>query len=106
LLWVVRALRRALRVRELSLCRPQSIVNVAEGYLMDEQQMQMAAMEAMMGGGMEGGMSDDPFATEAPPGYSMVMVPDAILPAVMELVSQVEGGGGQPGMGGGMPPMM
>lgn len=56
---------------------------------MDEQQMQMAAMEQMMGGG---GMPTDPFASEAPPGYSMVMVPDAVLPAVMELVAQAEGG--------------
>lgn len=56
---------------------------------MDEE-MQMAAMEQMMAGG---GMEADPFATEAPPGYSMVMVPDAVLPAVMELVSQAESGG-------------
>ena len=58
---------------------------------MDEQQMQMAAMEQMMGG-MGGEMPTDPFASEAPPGYSMVMVPDAVLPAVMELVAQAEGG--------------
>lgn len=77
---------------------------------MDEQMMQMAAMEQMTGGGSgSGGMGgDDPFAQEAPPGYSMVMVPDVVLPSVMELVSQAESGGaGAPGMGGGMaPPMM
>lgn len=67
--------------------------------------MQMAAMESMMGGGMDGGMAEDPFAMEAPPGYSMVMVPDMVLPAVMELVAQAEQGGGLPGMGGGLPPM-
>lgn len=71
--------------------------------------MQMAAMDSLMGGGMSGGMADDPFATEAPPGYSMVMVPDAVLPAVMELVSQAESGGmGAPAAGGfeGAMPMM
>jgi hypothetical protein len=77
---------------------------------MDEQMMQMAAMEQMMGGGAGGGGmgADDPFAQEAPAGYSMVMVPDVVLPSVMELVSQAESGGaGAPGMGGGMaPPMM
>jgi hypothetical protein len=61
---------------------------------MDEQQMQMAAMEQMMsggdmGGGMGGGM-EDPFAQDAPAGYTMVYVPDAVLPAVMELVSQAD----------------
>jgi hypothetical protein len=75
----------------------------------DEQMLQMAAMEQMMGGAGGGGMgAEDPFAQEAPPGYSMVMVPDVVLPSVMELVSQAESGGaGAPGMGGGMaPPMM
>jgi len=75
---------------------------------MDEEMMQMAAMEQMMGGGMEGGMADDPFAMETPPGYSMVMVPDAVLPAVMELVSQAESsaaGAGAAGMPAGMPMM-
>lgn len=82
---------------------------------MDEEMMQMAALEQMMGGGgapaMDGGMGD-PFASEAPPGYSMVMVPDAVLPAVMELVAQAEGGamgasGATPGGAemGGMPLM-
>ena len=56
---------------------------------MDEEQMQMAAMDAMMGGGMGDPMAD-PFATAAPPGYTEVMVPDAVLPAVMELVNQAE----------------
>lgn len=69
---------------------------------MDEQQMQMAAMEQMMGG-MGGGMPADPFGEEAPPGYSMVMVPDAVLPAVMELVAQAEGGGSALGMSGAAP---
>lgn len=54
--------------------------------------MQMAAMQEMMGGGMGGAMPEDPFAMEAPAGYSMVMVPDSVLPAVMELVSQAESG--------------
>lgn len=66
---------------------------------MDDEQMQMAAMEQMMGG-MDAGPSD-PFASEAPPGYSMVMVPDAVLPAVMELVAQAEGGGSALGAAGG-----
>lgn len=68
---------------------------------MDEEQMQMAAMDAMMGGGMGGGAGDpmaDPFATAAPPGYTEVMVPDAVLPAVMELVNQAEVGGSAMGM--------
>lgn len=76
---------------------------------MDE--MQMAAMEQMMaGGGMDAGM-EDPFAAETPPGYSMVMVPDAVLPAVMELVSQAESGASAMGAApaaaemGGMPLM-
>ena len=59
---------------------------------MDEQQMQIAAMEQMMG--MGGGMgAEDPFAMDAPAGYTMVYVPDAVLPAVMELVSQADMGG-------------
>lgn len=60
---------------------------------MDEEQMQMAAMDQMMGmggGGMGGGMEADPFAMDAPAGYTMVYVPDAVLPAVMELVSQAD----------------
>jgi hypothetical protein len=69
---------------------------------MDEEMMQMAALEQMMGGGGGAPAMDDPFASEAPPGYSMVMVPDAVLPAVMELVAQAEGGamgaGAAPGM--------
>lgn len=77
---------------------------------MDE--MQMAAMEQMMAGDMGdmGGMGD-PFAAETPPGYSMVMVPDAVLPAVMELVSQAESGASAMGAApaaaemGGMPLM-
>lgn len=62
--------------------------------MMDEQQMQMAAMDQMlgMGGGAPMG-AEDPFAAEAPAGYTQVFVPDAVLPAVMELVSQAEMGG-------------
>lgn len=60
---------------------------------MDED-MQMAAMEAMMGGGMgAGAMAGDPFSMDAPPGYTSVLVPDAVLPAVMELVNQAETSG-------------
>jgi len=79
---------------------------------MDEQQMQMAAMEQMMGGGMGGGPAGpgpaDPFASDAPPGFTMVYVPDSVLPAVMELVEQGEMGGsalGSPSMGPAGPPM-
>jgi hypothetical protein len=62
---------------------------------MDEQMIQAAAMEQMLGGGMGdpmGGGPVDPFASDAPPGYTMVYVPDAVLPAVMELVEQVDAG--------------
>ena len=59
---------------------------------MDEQQMQMAAMDEMLGMG-GGAPPEDPFATDGPPGYTQVYVPDAVLPAVMELVSQAEMGG-------------
>lgn len=72
---------------------------------MDEEMMQMAAMDQMMGmgggGGMGGGMGpEDPFAMEAPAGYTQVFVPDAVLPAVMELVSQAEMGGSAMGAAG------
>lgn len=73
---------------------------------MDEEQMQMAAMEQMMGGGMGGAMPEDPFAMEAPAGYSMVMVPDSVLPSVMELVSQAESGASAMGAAGAGMPMM
>ena len=61
---------------------------------MDEQMIQAAAMEQMLGGGdpMGGGGPVDPFASDAPPGYTMVYVPDAVLPAVMELVEQADSG--------------
>jgi hypothetical protein len=78
---------------------------------MDEEMMQMMAMEEMMGGGMGagGGMGMDPFgAGDAPAGYTMVYVPDAVLPAVMELVDSAEMGmgAGDPMAGGmGMDPM-
>jgi len=104
--WVVRVLRLALKAQELSHCRPRFTLRVTEGFTVDETQM--AAMQSLMGGdmGMAGGMPEDPFAMEdAPPGYSMVMVPDAVLPAVMELVSQAEQGGMGAGAAG-MPPMM
>ena len=67
---------------------------------MDEEQMQMAAMDQMMG--MDGGMgAEDPFAMDAPAGYTQVYVPDSGLPAVMELVSQAEMGGSAMGAAGG-----
>lgn len=65
---------------------------------MDEQMIQAMAMDEMMGGGMGdptgGGMGGpaDPFASDAPPGYTMVYVPDAVLPSVMELVEQADFG--------------
>jgi hypothetical protein len=73
---------------------------------MDEQALEMAAMEQALGaaGGMD--PMGDPMAMEGGSGYTPVMVPDAVLPAVMELVAQAEGGAGAPGMGGGMPPEM
>ena len=61
---------------------------------MDEQMLQALAMDEMMGGGAPapaGGMGD-PFASDAPPGYTMVYVPDAVLPAVMELVESADFG--------------
>ena len=63
---------------------------------MDEQAMQMAAMDQMLGMGgapAGGGMGEDPFEMDAPAGYTVVYVPDAVLPAVMELVSQADMGG-------------
>jgi hypothetical protein len=81
-----------------------------KGSNVDEQMIQAAAMEQMMGGGMgapAGGMgapdAGDPFASDAPPGYTMVYVPDAVLPAVMELVEQGDSMGA-PGMMGGAGP--
>jgi hypothetical protein len=70
---------------------------------MDEQMIQAAAMEQMLGGGgaPAGGGPADPFASDAPPGYTMVYVPDSVLPAVMELVEQGESGAS----GMGAPPM-
>ena len=64
--------------------------------------MQMAAMEQMMSGGEMGGGAD-PFAAEAPAGYTQVFVPDSVLPAVMELVSQAEMGGSALAASGGAP---
>lgn len=62
---------------------------------MDEEAMQMAAMQQALGGSDMGGMPvdgpADPFGSEAPPGYTTVYVPDSVLPAVMELVGQSEG---------------
>lgn len=68
--------------------------------------LQAAAMEQMMADpsmGAGGGGYADPFAevgSEAPPGYTMVFVPDAVLPAVMELVAQAESGGSALGASG------
>lgn len=73
---------------------------------MDEEMMQMMAMEQMLGAG--GDPMSDPMGGggDSPPGYTMVYVPDAVLPAVMELVDAVEGGGGAMSAGGmGMDPM-
>lgn len=87
---------------------------------MDEQAMQAAAMEQMLGGGgmgdpMGGGMGGpaDPFESDAPPGFTMVYVPDVVLPAVMELVEQSDSGAsamgassmGPAGAGMGAPPL-
>jgi len=47
-------------------------------------------MDPMMGG--MGGGPVDPFASDAPPGYTMVYVPDVVLPAVMDLVEQADAG--------------
>lgn len=63
---------------------------------MDEEMMQMMAMEQALGGagggaGMPAAGPADPFGAEAPAGYTTVYVPDSVLPAVMELVSQAEG---------------
>jgi hypothetical protein len=69
---------------------------------MDEEMMQMMAMEQMLAGDPSGGMGG---GGEAPPGYTMVYVPDSVLPSVMELVDMAEGGG-DPGMGMGMDPSM
>lgn len=76
--------------------------------------IQAAAMEQMMGGGMGGGMGGDPmggapmgpdpFASEAPPGYTMVFVPDNVLPSVMELVGQGDPMASSGAMGGQMAP--
>ena len=64
--------------------------------------MQMAAMDEMLGMG-GGAPAEDPFAMDAPPGYTMVYVPDAVLPAVMELVSQSEMSGSALGASGASP---
>jgi hypothetical protein len=72
---------------------------------MDEQMIQAAAMDQMMGGAPAGDpMGGDPFASDAPPGYTMVYVPDAVLPSVMELVEQADSMG-SPGMAGAADPM-
>jgi hypothetical protein len=68
---------------------------------MDEQMIQALAMDEMLGegapgqspAGMGGGMAD-PFASDAPPGYTMVYVPDIVLPSVMQLVEQADAGAG------------
>jgi hypothetical protein len=71
--------------------------------------IQAAAMDQMLGGGAPMGdpmgdpMAGDPFASDAPPGYTMVYVPDGVLPAVMELVEQADMMGA-PGMAGGAGP--
>ena len=66
---------------------------------MDEEMMQMAAMDQMMGMG-GGGMEADPFEMEAAPRCAEGYVPDAVLPAVMEWVSQAEMGGSAMGAAG------
>jgi len=62
---------------------------------MDE--MELAAMEQMMGlpGTSPAGAGGDMGlgAEAAPPGYTMVYVPESVLPAVMELVAMAETGG-------------
>lgn len=63
---------------------------------MDEQMIQAMAMDEMMAAGAPGqtpaGGMVDPLASDAPPGYTMVYVPDVVLPAVMELVEQADSG--------------
>lgn len=71
---------------------------------MDEEAIQQAAMASMLGGDMGAPMPQDPFEAEAPPGYTMVYVPDSVLPAVMELVNSAEQGA--MGAGAAPPPMM
>lgn len=58
--------------------------------------IQQAAMDQMLAAPPGGGADPmaDPFAMGAPAGYTPVMVPDAVLPAVMELVNQAEQSGG------------
>jgi hypothetical protein len=74
---------------------------------MDEEMLQQAALEQMLGGGAPVGdpmgdpMAADPFGS-SPPGYTMVYVPDSILPAVMELVEGAESNASA--MGAGAPP--
>lgn len=68
---------------------------------MDE--LEMAAMEQMMGVPGTAPAGDMGYGGEAaPPGYTMVYVPDAVLPAVMELVAMAETGGSALGAGGDM----
>lgn len=76
----------------------------------------MAAMGQMMGGGMPGGAPGGmpPMGDEMmdPNGMTEIPVPNFAVPAVLELIeileSEMMGGGvGETGqMGGGMPPMM
>lgn len=68
---------------------------------MDE--LEMAAMEQMMGlpgTAPAGDMGYGGGGEAAPPGYTMVYVPDAVLPAVMELVAMAETDGSAMGAGG------
>ena len=71
---------------------------------MDEEAMQMAAMQQALGGADMGSMPmdgpADPFGEAAPAGYTTVYVPDSVLPAVMELVGQAEGAAESPEMAG------
>ena len=60
----------------------------------------MDQMLGMGGGAPSGGGMADPFQSDAPPGYTMVYVPDSVLPAVMELVSQSEMSGSALGAAG------
>jgi hypothetical protein len=75
---------------------------------MDEEMLNMMAMEEMMGGAPPAGMGMDPMAGGGDSEMVPVMVPAWTVPAVEELVSilsESDAMGMDPAMAGGMPPM-